>query len=189
MEFLKDVLGEELFNQVAEKLNGNEKIRIANVADGSFIPKEKFDTERNNAKALKTQIEELNSKIGTMQNDSDALNAMRVQLQAMQNDITAKDEAMKKQELRYSIREAVRDSKAKNADIVCRMIDESKISIVDGKLTGLSDQIEALQKSDGYLFNEQTGSKGGFEPKGTPNGGAVSIDSAVNDSIRKAAGR
>ena len=63
MDFLKDALGDDLFAQVSEKLNGNESIRLANVANGSYIPKDKYDLERQNVRAQKQQIDELNKKI------------------------------------------------------------------------------------------------------------------------------
>lgn len=52
MEFLKDILGEDLFNQVVEKVeahNGDEankdnQIKLANLAKGDYVSKGKFDS-------------------------------------------------------------------------------------------------------------------------------------------------
>lgn len=51
MDFLKEILGEELFNQVAEKINahnGNEankdkQIKVANLGGGDYVSKAKHD--------------------------------------------------------------------------------------------------------------------------------------------------
>ena len=53
MNFLKDILGEELFNQVAEKINahnGNEankdnQIKIGNLGSGEYVGKGKYEAE------------------------------------------------------------------------------------------------------------------------------------------------
>jgi hypothetical protein len=37
MEFLKQYLGDELYAQVAEKLTGNDKVKLANLADGALL--------------------------------------------------------------------------------------------------------------------------------------------------------
>jgi len=56
---LKEILGEELYNQVSQKL-GNKKIDIVN--SGQWIPKSKFDEvikEKNN---YKKQLEEIDTE-------------------------------------------------------------------------------------------------------------------------------
>ncbi len=59
MDKLKEVLGEDLFNQVSQKL-GDKKIDIVN--SGQWIPKSKFDEvikEKNN---YKKQLEEIDTE-------------------------------------------------------------------------------------------------------------------------------
>ena len=36
MEFLKEILGEELYAQVAAKLEGNKTVKLANLASGDY---------------------------------------------------------------------------------------------------------------------------------------------------------
>ncbi len=43
MEFLKNALDEQLYNQVAEKLQGNNKVKLANLEEGQYVVKYKFD--------------------------------------------------------------------------------------------------------------------------------------------------
>ena len=56
-DYLKPILGDDLFGQFAEKMSSAEGVNLANIADGSYIPKAKFDEERNANKQYKTQIE------------------------------------------------------------------------------------------------------------------------------------
>ena len=39
MEFLKKILGEELYAQVAAKLEGNDSVKLANLATGEYVSK------------------------------------------------------------------------------------------------------------------------------------------------------
>ena len=49
MVFLKEILGDELYEQVIAKLEGTE-IKLANVAGGSFIDKATYDADIQKAK-------------------------------------------------------------------------------------------------------------------------------------------
>lgn len=56
---LKEILGEELFKQVEEKL-GDKKIAITN--DGSWIPKSKFDEIIKEKNEYKKQLEKIDTE-------------------------------------------------------------------------------------------------------------------------------
>ena len=56
---LKEVLGEELYNQVKEKVGDKELF----VNDGTYIPKKKFDDLNDDKKKIKEQLDDANKKI------------------------------------------------------------------------------------------------------------------------------
>ena len=78
MDFLKSILGEELFSQVESKLNeynGNEankdnQIKIANLGGGDYVSKGKFDSE----------IEKLNTLLSGKSTELDKANGLIEQL-------------------------------------------------------------------------------------------------------------
>ena len=183
MEFLKDVLGEELYAAVSEKLNGNDKIRIVNAADGTWIPKEKLDAELGNVKTLRKQINDLNGQLTSLQTANSDNETLKSQITQMQADIAKKDEEMQKQSIRYQVKDTIRASKAKNADVVLRMVDMDKVSVNDGKLEGLDDQIDALKKSDAYLFEDAPSERGGVPSGGEP-AGKTGTNADMNAFIR-----
>jgi len=57
------VLGEELYNQVAAKLNGNDKIKLANLADGQYVGRDKFDALDTTRKGLKEQLDDRDQQL------------------------------------------------------------------------------------------------------------------------------
>ena len=50
-------------------------------------------------------------------------------------------------------------SKAKNVDVLKKQIDFEKVTLDGEEIKGLNEQIEALQKSDSYLFNVEEPTK------------------------------
>lgn len=187
MDFLKDALGDDLFAQVSEKLNGNESIRLANVANGSYIPKDKYDLERQNVRAQKQQIDELNTKLTELTQKAELSETLRGQLAAMQQTIAQNEAQMQAQRMEYAVRDLVRGSGARNSDIVYRMLDTSKITEHEGKYVGVDEQIEALKKSDPYLFGIETPPRAGADPMREPTG-SPSVNAQINQAIRQAAG-
>ena len=59
MDKLKELLGEELFSQVKEKI-GDVKIMID---DGNFIPKARFDQVNEEKKELKEMLKERDKQL------------------------------------------------------------------------------------------------------------------------------
>ncbi len=91
----------------------------------------------------------------------------------------------------FAISNFLRDAGAKNSKAVSALLDLDKVSLDDkGKLTGLDDQVEALKKSDGYLFTsnetEDTKPKDGIKifSTGNPTGDQKQNDSIVSKIAR-----
>jgi len=190
MDFLKEALGEELYAQVADKLNGNDKIKLANLANGEYIPKAKYDAERTTSKGLKTQIEELNTKIAEMQNVSNGADALKAQLAQIQADLAKKDAEIKSQRLDFSILESARTHKAKDPALMAKMVDRSKIAEKDDGYIGLDEQFDELAKSYSYMFETAPAQAGGFDANRVPNLSSGTNENAVmNAMIRGTLGR
>lgn len=186
MEFLKEVLGEELYGQVAEKLTGNDKIKIANLAGGDYIPKARAEEWRTEAKNYKAQIDELNAKLGGMaqlQTDADGLKS---QIAEMKRSMEARENEYMRERLNYRAKDALRAAKVKNPELALRLIDSGKLSEKDGAIFGLDEQIENLRKSDAYLFDAEPGAAGGVDTAHEPGAKTNGVD--MNKAIRKMAG-
>lgn len=120
--------------------------------------------------------EELEATIKQLQEDNKATAAK------YQNDLAAKEKGFK-------IEGALRDAKAKNVKAVLSLIDTEKVSVQkDGTLDGLTDQIEAVKKSDSYLFDAENAGQpikfGGNFGNGDNNNGAGKDDIASRIAAR-----
>lgn len=171
MKFLKDLLSDETYNELNEKL-GDDLVKQVDEKLGNFkistgkeklIPKTVFDTEKAE---LKKQLEQrdtqLNELLGKVK-DNDSLTLQIKEMKEANSKITADYEAkLKAQSQTYAYEKALADFKPKNLKALDGVIDKSKIVYKDEngeiKIDGLSEQIDALKKSDAYLFegNQQS---------------------------------
>jgi len=212
-EYLKPILGDDLFAQFNEKMAKASGITLVNVADGSFIPKGKFDEEHNKAKeqgqkiseltakiaglesseptaklaAQEKQISELTASLAVREQQATEASALKTQIEQLQADIAARDGQLQTQSMTYRIKEHLRGMKVRNAEVVMPLLKLDAIIEKDGNLAGLTEQVEALKKTDGYLFDMQQGARGGF-PGGQDLGGSPDVNKSVNDAIRAMSG-
>lgn len=192
---LKQHLGDELFAQVNEKLGSVDGLTIINTGDGSWIPKTRFEGEREKVKALNASIASLTTELDEAKKASGTIHALNQQIEQLKNDVAERDGRITTMQRSGKMLEKIRAAKARNPETVLRLIDMNKISEdKDGNLTGFDEQVESLQKSDPYFFQADNGGRGGFgggkDPNAGGNGGNGAPSNAdVNASIRAAAGR
>lgn len=123
-----------------------------------FIPKSRFDEVNNAKNTAEALIKERDGQLETLKNSSGDVEALKQQIQTLQDENKAKDDAhaaeIKQLKIDSAIESALTGAKAKNNLAVKALLkDLDKIEIAeDGTIKGLAEQIEALQKSDEYLF-------------------------------------
>ena len=157
MEFLKDALGEELYGQVEGKLRGNERIKLANLADGGYVSKDKFSAESEKLKEAQRQLAERDTQLSELRESAAGNDELQETIRKLEDANRAQKEAMEQRLLQqardYAIAQAVREYDPKNQKAVLAILDHEKIQVQGDAVHGLAEQMEALKQSDGYLFN------------------------------------
>ena len=130
-----------------------------------FIPKARFDevnTAKNTAEAL---VKERDGQLETLKNSTGDVESLKKQIETLQADNKAKDDAhaaeIKQLKIDAAVEAALTGAKAKNSVAVKALLkdlDKAELS-EDGTIKGLAEQIEALQKSDEYLFEAKESKK------------------------------
>lgn len=190
MDFLKDVLGEELYAQVSEKIGAVENIKLANIADGSYIPKAKFDELNGNLKTYKTQATELQTQLETLKTQAKGNEALQAEIQKLTQDLQQKDEAMKQQAFQTAVKDGLRSYKVHDPDVLMPLLNMKSITQnEDGSLVGLKEQMENMKTARPYLFQEEKKPSGGFSGGTVPPAPTANINDAINAAIRGAAGK
>ena len=172
---LKELLGEDLYDQVKERIGTTEIIVVD--PDNPMVPKRRLDeviTERNRYKEQVAERDTQLADLGAKAKDHDTLRVQIADLQA-KNKQAAEDyeKQLKEQRFAFAIERAVAKADARNVKAVVALLDTSKISLDGENLLGFDEQIAALKESDPYLFGVEL--KGrvpegtGKPPKEVPN--------------------
>jgi chromosome segregation ATPase len=118
---------------------------------------------------FKTQVADRDKDLAELKEKAGSNDTLKQQYEDLQ---TKYDDAQKEFDTRVETmkRDAALDSllgenKARNPKAIKALLDADKIVYKDGELSGVSEQLEGLKKSDAYLFDLGT-STGGTNPKG-----------------------
>jgi chromosome segregation ATPase len=141
--------------------------------------------------SLKTQLEDVNGQLSEAQKNSKKGSELQGQLKDLQkqfDDSKAKaKEQLQATKKDYEISAAIDKAGAKNAKAVKALLDTEKVNFDDnGKLIGLSEQLEAVKKDNDFLFAETNTNEGGsgrptIIPTGNPNPNGGNGDKALSD--------
>ena len=151
---LKTLLGDELYKQVEAALKDKD---VAIDLQENFIPKTRFDEINTQAKDHKARADKFEKDLADATKNAKS----QEELNAKIAELTASNEKTKSEyetrialrERDYMLQDSLKSSKAKNPKAALALLDLEKVVIKDGKLDGLDSQIEALKKSDPYLFD------------------------------------
>ena len=129
--------------------------------DSEKIQKD-LDAANAEVESLKGQISDRDKQLETLKNSTGDVEGMKQEIAKLQADNKAKDDAhaaeIKQLKIDAAIDSALTGAKAKNNTAVKALLkDLDKAELAeDGTIKGLAEQIEALQKSDAYLFDITT---------------------------------
>lgn len=150
---MKELLGEELYNQVKEKIGDKEMF----INDGTYIPKKKFDDLNNDKKDLQAQLEEVNKKLQTMSSD-DAEN-IKKELEDLkakyETDTKALNDKWNAREREYLINDLTRDLKFSSNSAKKTFINDlmaKDLKIENGKMLGYDDFLNEYRENDADAF-------------------------------------
>lgn len=179
MDFLKALFGDSAltYDQLASAIqthngkaeNKDKQIKIGNIGDGGYVSSDKFKAKEAELTTANTTIKNLQGEIKKWDGvDLDKLKTAAADWETKYNQDTAKIRTDSAVEI------ALMRAKAKNPKAARALLDEAKIKLDGDKVLGLDDQLEALKKSDAYLFDAEAPAgtdpaAGGFTP---PAGGA-----------------
>lgn len=189
MEFLKEILGEELYAQIAEKLNaynGDEankgkQIKLANLGSGEYVGKGKYDALQALLDGKTTELDTANGLIADLKKGTKGNEELQGKITTYEGQIQQLQEQLEKAKLDNAIQLALRDAKAVDPDYLAYKLHEKysadelkldengKIAGIDDKLAGLKTQFPTQfesagkKKVDPFRLPEEQGG-GGNEP-------------------------
>lgn len=183
---LKELLGEELYNQVISKLGDKHKIAI--VSDGNWIPKDKFNEVNEAKKQAEEAINERDKQLADLKKAAEGNEELKKQIEELQKQNKEAAEQYETKIRDMAVTTAIKLAVAGDAhdpDLVATLLDKSKIELDDaGNVKGgLDEQVKALRENKAFLFVQENNGGSQFQFRGAkpPESGSGSGSGGSND--------
>lgn len=150
LEFLTGLFGEQqsmALDDLKTAVSKNKDVKFVDLKDGGYVDASKY-------KGVEEQLSAANDTIGKLQDAAKAYDGkdpgqLAAELKALQEKYDADTAALK---LNAEIDKRLLAANVHNPKSARSMLDMDSIKLDGDKLLGLDDQLEALRKSDSYLF-------------------------------------
>lgn len=137
------------------QVNEEEITALIDEAKAGYVLKEEYDVLKGQVSVYEEKTKELSNTVKTLQKDVDASEALKLKLEDLQNNLTAKDKEIEKVKFDYKLEAKMKEVGAKNIKAIKALIDMEQVKLgEDGNLEGFDTQIEALKDTDAYLFED-----------------------------------
>lgn len=195
MEFLKEILGDDLYEQVKtkvssynEKADKDKRVSIANVNGDEYVTKAKYSQLETDLNNTKTSLDTANTTIADLKKsngDNADLQQKIANYETEKANLETKHKETTEKLIKESaIKDALYNEKAKHPELLLSKFDLSKI-LLDEKgekvVSGIEDQMKSNKETYKDLFGE-------VEPTNTPyhytpGGGNQHSDTGATDFV------
>lgn len=168
MEFLKEILGDDLYEQVKtkvssynEKADKDKKVSIVNVNNGEFVTKVKYDQLKTDLDNTKTSLDTANTTITDLKKNNGDNADLQTKITNYETQIANMETKSKEQKIKSvketAIRDALYHEKALYPELLTEKFDLSKIILDENGekvVSGIEEQLKANKEKYKNLFEE-----------------------------------
>ncbi len=195
MEFLKEILGDDLYEQVKtkvssynEKADKDKKISIVNANNGEFVAKAKYEQLKADLDNMKTSLNTANNTITDLKKNSVDNADLQAKIANYESEKTNLEKAHKELTERLIKESAIKDAlygeKAKHPELLISKFDLSKI-LLDEKgervVSGIEEQMKSNKETYKDLFGEEKQDNSPYHY--TPNAGSQNQNKVATDFV------
>lgn len=154
VEFLKTLFNDKAltFDEFAKAVGESKDIKLANLADGKYVDKQKLDDKVVELNTANQTIADLQTAVKKF--DGVDVEGLNEQISTLREKYDKDTSELK---LNSALDLALVSAKAKNPKLAKAALDMSSIKLDGDKLLGFDEQIAKIKESDGYLFEEPSG--------------------------------
>ena len=181
MDFLKEILGEELFNQVAEKINahnGNEankdnQIKIGNLGSGEYVSQGKYSALKDTLNGKDAEITNANNLIAELKKASKGNEEMQAKFSEYEAENVKLQEELQKAERKYAFEAMLMDAGVTDKDerefltfkYESKLKEEGKTLELDENkhIKGAESIVESLKTMRPKAFGSDSSGKDGYQ--------------------------
>ena len=187
MEFLKEVLGEELYAQVESKLtehngsdaNKEKQIKLGNLGGGEYVAKGKYESVTADLASKQSELDKANGLIAEMKKASEGNADLQSKISEYESTVSQLQKELSDTKLEAALKVSLLAEKAADVDYLTFKLRESvsrkgeTLELDDnGSVKGWDSKIAELKTTYPKMFETQSGLKvldGGKLPDGDSN--------------------
>lgn len=160
MEFLKEILGDELFAQVQEKINAHncadenkdKQIKLANLGAGGYVSKDKFSSKEQDLASKVAELSEANKLIETLKKGTKDNENLQDKITSYESQVAELQKELADTKLKAAIKVSLIGEKALDVDYLTFKLNEKlaekgeKLELDEnGNIKGWNEKIEGLK--------------------------------------------
>ncbi len=155
MDFLKTILGDELYSQVEEKINahnGNEAnkdslIKLANLSEGKYTSVDKYNALEGEKNGIQSKLTEAEQLIADLKKSNKGDETLQQKVTDYEGKIKTLEDELQQTKIEGAIQLAIRDEKGLDPDYLTFKLKEmGEISLDDnGKIKGIDEKMSTLK--------------------------------------------
>lgn len=159
----------------------------------NYVPKSQFNEKLEALKHAEEEKDKAAKKLESLKKQHEGDEDLKKQIEDLQNAAKEREKKytadMDQLKLDAAIEKALTGAKVRSVKAARAMMDLTGAKLNDkGEVDGLSDKIEALKKSDGYLFESGEKKFSGLKPGEAGDTGDEGGESSIADIFAKALG-
>lgn len=183
MDFLKEVLGEELYKQLVAAVeahnnkpeNRDNQIKLANLEDGQYVDKRKYDAAVTEKENLEGQVGILNETVKTLKKNNPDNEELQKTIKGLQGDLKRQQEENVNTVKTYALKESLSKTGVLDPDyLIYKAGGVEKFTFdKENHPVGVDEAIKPYKedKAMAHLFRQET-RKPPYNPKNGEAGGA-----------------
>lgn len=156
MDYLKEIFGEDAltYDEFTEKVKKSDKVKLANLKDGQYVDKNKFEAKEKEVETLQEQLETANKQIEDFKEmDIDAIKQAAEDYKTKYE--TEKANAQKELDnlqFDHEIDKLLISSKARNKKAVKALLPLDELKESKNRIEDAKRAIEEIKEENDYLF-------------------------------------
>ena len=181
MEFLREILGEELFNQLVEKINthnGNEakkdkQVKLGNLASGEYVGKGKYDALDALLKGKESELTTANGLIEDLKKGTKGNEELQGKITTYETQVADLQKQLQETKVKSAIKVALLSEKAVDVDYLTfklnEKLNENGESLEldeNGNIKGWNDKLSGLKTQFPTMFETSNDGQDGYQVLG-----------------------
>lgn len=179
MEFLRAILGDDLFSQVESKLNehnGNEankdkQVKLGNLGTGEYVGKGKYDALQELINGKDTELKSANDLIAQLKKDTKGNEELQGKITAYEGQVAELQAELAETKMKSAIKVALLSANATDVDYLTFKLNESlkekgeTLELDENdNIKGWDSRLETLKTTFPTMFSSGDAGNGEFKP-------------------------